>query len=123
MKNPVNKKSICIDCGYCCDGSMFNLITLTRDTKTGLDSEGNELRHIQDKTFIVKEKDGKEVIAMKLPCSMLGGDNGKKCTIYEERPLTCRKFVCKLLQKYENGQKTYDECIEIIQKKIFWEFY
>jgi Fe-S-cluster containining protein len=119
VKNSI-KKSICTNCGYCCDGSMFPAIMLTRDTETGLDSEGNELKHLEGKTFIAKDrKTGKDCIYMKLGCSKL---KDKLCTIYEERPLTCRKFVCKLLKNYENGNKTYEECMEIIEKKIFYEF-
>jgi Fe-S-cluster containining protein len=92
---------------------------LTRDTENYLDSEGNELTHVEDKTFIARSKNGEKGVYMKLRCSKL---KDKLCTIYEERPLTCRKFVCKLLKNYESGKYSYQKCIEIIEKKIFYEF-
>jgi Fe-S-cluster containining protein len=114
------KKNICIDCGYCCDDSFTKVILLTRDTKTGLDSEGNELKHVKDLTFLgIDRKTQNPCLFMRLPCPKL---KDKKCIIYEERPLTCRKFDCKLLKNYNAGNKTYEEAMEIIKKKIIREF-
>ena len=114
------KRSICTNCGYCCDGTMFPAIMITRDVENGLDSEGNELKHIEDKLFVAKDrKTGKDCLYMELGCSKL---KDKKCTIYEERPLTCKKFDCKLLKNYNSGKYTYQKCMNIIKKKIFYEF-
>ena len=120
MKNGANKKNICTECGYCCDGSMFNLIMLTRDCESGLDSQGKELKHVADYSIIVENRKTKEpTICMEMPCPFV---EDKKCTVYEERPLTCKAFRCKLLIQYEAGKVSYNDCIEIINKKLMYRF-
>ena len=83
------KKNICIECGLCCSGTFFPVMVLTRDVKTGLDSEGNKLKHMKDLSILgIDGHTQKPTLFLKLPCPLL---KDKKCTIYEERPLTCSK--------------------------------
>jgi hypothetical protein len=52
-----------------------------------------------------------------LPCPCL---ISKKCTIYENRFVTCRTFRCQLLKDVEAGDVAEAEAIEIVAKATLW---
>ena len=122
MTNENDKPSICIECGYCCDGTMFSQVKLTNDVENGLDGNGKSVYNESIKDMIFESFDKKQkkaCLVFKQPCLML---KDKKCTIYEDRPTTCQKFECQLLKNYNAGNKTYDEAIEIIKNPKAREF-
>lgn len=104
--NLATKNNICIKCGLCCDGTLFSWANI----------EPNE---VIDKLFPIEtikiDKSDKKTFS--LPCQFL---SNCLCSIYAsetpKRPLTCIKFKCKLLQKYEANQITYSESITLIKK-------
>ena len=100
------ENNICVKCGMCCDGTLFNWANIEPD-------------EILDELFreeIIKTNQ-KGKIAFSLPCSYL---NGCVCSIYNsekpKRPLVCGKFKCKLLLKQQAGTVSYDEAILLIEK-------
>lgn len=72
---------LCLDCGLCCDGTLFRHVAIS----------GAEREELVRLGIGVGEKRKADV--MWLPCGKL---NGKCCTIYEARPGGCRAFVCAL---------------------------
>jgi hypothetical protein len=117
-----DKPDICTECGYCCDGTMFSQVKLTNDVENGLDTDGNTVYNESLKDYIhtsFDKKQKKSCLVFKQPCPML---KDKKCTIYTDRPFTCQQFKCKLLKNYNDGNKTYDEAMEIIKKPKAREF-
>lgn len=104
--NLASQNNICIQCGLCCNGTLFNWANI----------EPNEVIDELFPTEIIKI-DKREKSVFSLPCQFL---NNCVCTIYTsespKRPLICAKFKCKLLQKYEENQITYSESITLIKK-------
>lgn len=86
MEIDLNFSKICVQCGMCCDGTLFSMATIKNNedellAKTlGLTTFSNS----DNKTFF------------ELPCLLFN----KCCTIYDKpRPNTCSKFICEPLQK------------------------
>ena len=80
--------SICVGCGMCCDGTLFSRAILKPNDKfdrlgeLGFEVERNETE-----------------IWFHQPCHAFGDGC---CTVYTERPLTCRGFRCELLIEHED---------------------
>ena len=80
---------LCTNCGLCCDGSLLDDVELKNEQEAlGLELMGLKI-------------DTDDAPALALPCTAL---NGKRCSIYEHRPNTCRRFECKLLQRTKRGE-------------------
>jgi hypothetical protein len=77
---------LCQSCGLCCDGSLFG--------RVGLQPE--EVEPARKMRLRVVES-GK---AFDQPCAALEADQGCRCSIYDERPLACRNFVCRLYDRH-----------------------
>ncbi len=92
---------LCTICGLCCDGSLLDDVELKSDGEaSGLELMGLQIDWDNDP-------------ALPLPCRAL---NGKLCRIYENRPNTCRRFECKLLQRTKRGEVSVDEAKAVIVK-------
>jgi hypothetical protein len=83
--------SLCQSCGLCCDGSLFG--------RAGLDPE----------EVLPARKNGLRVLdhgqGFEQPCAALSSRgtarNGNRvCTVYIERPRSCRTFTCRLHERH-----------------------
>ena len=79
---------LCLDCGLCCDGSIFGKARLRPDELELSVAAG--LERVDD--------DGQAFF--RLGCSCL---DRTACRIYEKRPETCRTFRCALLNRLDTG--------------------
>jgi hypothetical protein len=81
--------ALCTACGACCNGTLFDEVPLARDEV----ALGPRLR-----LRIVAIGDE---ACMALPCPRL---EVATCTIYPDRPSTCRSYKCGLLEDLEHGR-------------------
>lgn len=81
--------ALCTACGACCNGTLFDEVPLER-AEIAL---GARLR-----LPIVAAGDD---ACMALPCPRL---EIATCTVYLERPSTCRTYKCGLLEDLESGE-------------------
>lgn len=96
--------NICIECGLCCDGSMFKHAGIDKsDDLTFLKQMGIESVAIDDKLFF------------HLPCM---GQEGKLCRLYRDarRFKVCKSFKCKLFKQYLSGEISYSAAMSVIQE-------
>jgi hypothetical protein len=91
-------ESICIQCGLCCDGSLFRAARLKEDDDRALMQSRGIRVHERDRQF-------------ELPCPCLVD---KKCTIYDMRFSTCRRFRCRLLKDVEDKGLPASEALKVI---------
>ncbi len=84
-----SSSALCTACGACCNGTLFDEVPLER-AEIAL---GQRLR-----LPIVESGDA---ASMSLPCPRL---DVATCTIYLERPSTCRSYKCGLLEELERGE-------------------
>jgi Fe-S-cluster containining protein len=80
-------EALCRSCGLCCDGSLFGSVPV----------EPDELRGARKKHLHVLQRGN----AFEQPCSALWtlGD-GCACSVYSDRPRSCRAFTCRLYDRH-----------------------
>lgn len=85
LNNPVLEQEICVGCGLCCDGTLFNHAPL----------QPGERGHLPTKIGEGYQKEGDRKI-FRLPCAYFSG----KCTIYDQpRAHVCVAFRCQVVRK------------------------
>lgn len=95
---------ICISCGMCCDGTLFETATIKnlKDAK---------LAKSIGLTIVQKNKKQH----FKLPCHHFN----RCCTVYDQpRPHTCSNFFCKPIKKLKNGESTVPEVRDHINEAM-----
>ena len=79
--------ALCLDCGLCCNGVLFDQVRLVAgDNAKALSARGLKLK--QRRFF-------------NQPCTALCGS---QCTIYGDRPTRCRQFECRQYQLVAAGE-------------------
>lgn len=91
--------SLCLECGLCCDGSMFEHAMVTEDAAARL----------LGRVRLTPERD-----RLLQPCQALRSD--KCCAVYEERPGACRVYRCLALAQLEKGEATLEESREAVEE-------
>ncbi len=79
--------SLCLDCGLCCNGVLFDQVRL---------QPGDRVKPLEAMGLKVKKRQ-----YFPQPCQALCGT---RCTIYGNRPVRCREFVCRQFQLVAAGQ-------------------
>src|SRR3954454_11287224 len=79
--------TLCRACGLCCDGSLFGCATL----------EPQEVHDARQRRLHVLPRGN----AFEQPCSALTtSESGYGCSIYPDRPGSCRAFTCRLYERH-----------------------
>jgi len=93
---------ICLRCGLCCDGTLFNRATM----------EAGEHEFVESLGLVVEAKpDGG--FGFQLPCHHLVDG---ACSKYSERrPETCGDYRCDLLNAYVAGTMGLDDVLPVVQ--------
>ena len=98
---PIAAGNPCVGCGLCCDGTLFTRTKVRSDEQEGLAVLGfSFFPHGKDEWFAQ-------------PC--LAATAGR-CVIYADRPHTCQKYRCALLEKFEAGEVALHEARAIIER-------
>ena len=88
---------LCTACGFCCDGRLFSLAPLTAS-----EAEWARRRRLP----LVEHASN---VSLEQPCGALSGTT---CTVYDERPESCRRFVCVLLDQLQHGEVPLESALE-----------
>src|SRR3989338_6467788 len=88
--------SLCLTCGMCCDGTMFQVVAVTPEEAARLEGQ---VELTADRSKLVQG------------CRAL---SGCKCGVYEQRPAVCRTFKCLVLASLEEGNLSQAEAQEAI---------
>ncbi len=99
---PLEEQRICVECGFCCDGTLF----LHAHLNPG------ERGHLPEKIeSAVYSKDGRDYF--RLPC----GYFDRKCTIYRsEKADVCYYYRCQLLKDYAGGVVSSEDALKIVRE-------
>ena len=98
----LDEQQICITCGFCCDGTLFEHAVLEKGEK------GNLPTKIEQRYF---KRDDHEYF--KLPCSYFDG----KCSIYNQKKAhICSSFRCQLLRNFEAGKITQEDALKLVRQ-------
>lgn len=91
--------SICLSCGYCCDGTLIGFVQLDPE-------ELSRVRSLLD----LEEVDGGGFFIQ--PCR----NYCDGCGIYSDRPKQCASFKCQLLKSVEQESLEFNEAVDIIHE-------
>jgi Fe-S-cluster containining protein len=89
----------------CCDGSLHATV--------GVSEERDDTAALEAVGFQVTRTDG--ILEQVLPCPAHSGDH---CRIYSHRPGACRDFRCLTLQRYESGQMSRNEALDVVRDAL-----
>jgi hypothetical protein len=97
-------QSLCLTCGLCCAGPIFSAVQLEpEDEVAPLMATGINIYSEGDANIF------------KLPCA---AHKNCVCTVYANRPKTCRSYKCELLKRFERGGISHQAAQEIINKVV-----
>jgi len=95
-----DEQTICVNCGMCCDGTLFLHAHLNPGER------GNLPEKIEGQSY---SKDGKDFF--RLPCRYFKG----KCSIYDQAKAdVCSAYRCQLLKDFESGKISLDEALDVV---------
>lgn len=91
--------TLCQACGLCCDGTLFSVVPLT---------EGDAPpRQLEVETKATGAR------GLRQPCSGLAGTC---CTVYEARPLACRRYQCLLYEAMASEEETLAGALRVVEQ-------
>ena len=103
-KGPPEEQSICVGCGFCCDGTLFLHARLNPGERGSLPEK------IEQRGYT---KDGKDYF--RLPCLYFN----KKCTIYDrKRADVCFTYRCQLLKDLAQGRLTHEDAVATVREAM-----
>ena len=95
---PPDAARLCLDCGLCCNGVLFDRVYLQRgDIPKALTSQGLKIKKGQ---------------WFNQPCTALCGT---LCRLYQDRPARCRLFECRQFQQVAAGLISYESAADRIR--------
>lgn len=89
---------LCLNCGLCCDGTLFSNVVVTAEGVSPVVAEAGFRLSPDGKSFVQ-------------PCQAL---RSRRCSVYADRPATCRTFRCKLLRALERGTIDVDAATGLV---------
>lgn len=98
MSAPSPETSLCLACGFCCDGTLFNRVPLLEA----------EVPTLKVRLEVVEGQHH-----ARQPCPAL---DGTACRVYSERPLTCRRYRCLLLEAHEATEVSLAGAVSIVEQ-------
>jgi Fe-S-cluster containining protein len=98
---------LCQSCGMCCDGSLFGRVDLEP-------TEVEAARRVRLRVL----GDGK---SFEQPCSALvplepRSAGRRACGVYADRPASCRRFVCRLFDRYRREGGPLEPRLEAVRR-------
>ena len=91
---------LCLACGLCCDGTLFQIVRMQpEDSPDQLAALGLRIRHRGTDCW------------MEQPCAAL---KRLCCTVYDQRPVRCRKFHCQQLARLAAGEIDEGDALVLI---------
>lgn len=100
MKPENKEQEVCVNCGICCDNTLFDIVVIQPD-------------EVVKDGFTQKEVFRDGVRYFTLPCPYFD----KCCTIYDqEKPRRCTEFKCWLLKRMTAGEVTKAQAQKIVRE-------
>ena len=104
MDSPKEEQAICVTCGFCCDGTLFNKAVLNPGEQGSLPAEMEAAYYKTEASEYFRQ-----------PCAYFDG----KCNIYDQKKAhICSAFRCKLLKDLAKNKLTQTEALGIVQNAM-----
>jgi Fe-S-cluster containining protein len=97
---------LCVACGLCCDGTLFDLVKLeASDDAAKLKALGVPVAVSRGRVPVTR---------FPQPCAALCED--RTCRVYADRPWQCRVFECGVFKDAKAGRITFDVALRQVKK-------
>jgi hypothetical protein len=93
---------LCLLCGFCCDGTLFAKFAVRGPEIAWASKRGLPLLGVAPELHATQ------------PCRCFGSDG--RCTDYEDRPASCRAFVCSLLKRLRSGEVSDERARGVVRR-------
>ncbi|MEM9159711.1 MAG: YkgJ family cysteine cluster protein [Verrucomicrobiota bacterium] len=99
-------ENLCLACGLCCDGSLFERVEL---------EETEEADFFKSLGLPLRRSWAKKLISFfNQPCQALG--RNCVCRVYEGRPRQCRDFECAVFKETVPGKVGLQDSLRVVKK-------
>lgn len=99
-------ETLCLACGLCCDGSLFDNVRLEPE---------ESVETLKEHGLPVKHSRAKQPVAFfRQPCAAFCED--KTCRVYANRPKQCRRFECQVFKDVEAGAQTLESGLKVVKQ-------
>lgn len=99
-------EQLCLSCGLCCDGTLFDLVKL---------EGGDDAVKLKALGLPVTTSRGKTPVArFPQPCSALCED--RTCRLYAARPWQCRTFECGVFKDAKAGRVSFAAALRRVKR-------
>jgi uncharacterized protein len=99
-------EQLCLACGLCCDGTLFDGVQL---------EPGDDAGRLKSLGLPVKVSRGRTpVTRFPQPCAALCAD--RTCRLYADRPKQCRTFECKVFKETRTGRTEFAAALRLVTK-------
>ncbi len=99
-------EKLCLACGLCCDGTLFNHVKLgPRDDAKKLKALGLPVSVSRGQAPITH---------LRQPCAALCAD--RTCRVYADRPGQCRTFECGVFKAAEAGRVPFATALRLVKQ-------
>jgi hypothetical protein len=104
LQGAVEEQSICVRCGFCCDGTLFLHAVLNPGER------GHLPEKIEQNSYSEAEKD-----YFKLPCQYFS----EKCTIYDRaRAYVCGSYRCQVLKDFSEEKIALEDALATVREAM-----
>jgi uncharacterized protein len=101
-KEAATATDLCLSCGFCCDGTLFEYVTVEAPKLPDMLGRGNR----------EYAPDGLPP-GIRQPCACYSEG---RCSAYAARPNACAKYECALLRRYSRGEIHAEDALERIRQ-------
>ena len=99
-------EQLCLACGLCCDGALFDHV------KLGPDDDAKKLKALG---LPVSASRSRTLVAhFRQPCAALCGD--LTCRCYADRPAQCRTFECGVFRDFAAGRIAFPVALRLVKQ-------
>ena len=98
------EQNICLECGFCCDSTLFHNAALQNGERGNLPEWIEEHSHFSETNSYFS-----------LPCGYFNG----RCMIYNmERAFVCSSFRCQLLVNLRSGKINLEDALQTVSEAM-----
>lgn len=99
-------EQLCLACGMCCDGTLFDGVQLER---------GDSAKRLRALGLPIGLSQGQKPVGrFSQPCAALCED--RTCHIYQDRPRQCRTFECQVFKDANTGRIEFPAAQRLVEK-------
>ncbi len=99
-------KQLCLACGLCCDGTLFDNVHL------GPGDDAEKVKALGLPVMVSRAQTS--IVFFRQPCTALCAD--RTCRVYADRPVQCRSFECGVFKDVRAGRIPFADALRLVKQ-------